>query len=130
VSSTVDVAESVAGAIAELEEAFTVSVEPTGDGGAVVTVHELELGDRWQPGQIDLVFEVAYNYPNAAIYPYFTTPLLNRADGGQFPAALQRVDWRGAPRTQISLRANRWNPQIDKATGAVLQVQRWFETEP
>jgi hypothetical protein len=130
VSSTLDVAESVSGAIAELEEAFTVSAEPTGDGGALVTVHALELGDRWQPNQIELVFEVAYNYPYAAIYPYFTTSLLNRADGGQWPTALQRVDWRGAPRTQISLRANRWNPQIDKATGAVLQVQRWFETAP
>lgn len=129
-SSTADVAESVAAAIAELEEAFRVSAEPTGDGGALVTVHELQVGDRWQPSQIDLVFEVAFNYPYAAIYPFFTTPELNRADGGQWPSALQRVDWRGAPRTQVSLRANRWNPQIDKAIGAVFQVQRWFESAP
>lgn len=127
-SSIADVAEAVAVAIDELEEACRVSAEPTGDGGAIVTVHELEIGEGWQPSRIDLVFEVAFNYPYAAIYPYFTTPDLIRTDGGQLPAALQRVEWRGASRTQISLRASRWSPQVDKATGAVLQVQRWFGT--
>lgn len=125
-----DVAEPVKRAVAELERDFEVALEPTGDGGAILTVHGLEIGQRWQPDPIDLTCELAFNYPFAAIYPYYTTPDLVRTDGGAWPSALQRVEWRGAPRTQISLRSNRWNPQVDTALGAVTQVKRWFNTVP
>lgn len=120
--------ETVRAAIEELEQSFRISVEPTGDGGAVITVHELAIGQRWQPNSIDLLFEVLYNYPHAPIYPYYTTSDLTRGDSAAWPSALQRVAWRGAQRTQISLRANRWNPSVDTAVGAVLQVQKWFLT--
>ena len=123
-----DVADSVRTAIAELERVFSVNASPTGDGGAVVTVHGLDVGERWRPSLIELTFDIPYNYPHAPIYPYYTEPELERADSGTWPPALQRVAWRGAQRTQISLRATRWNPAVDTAVGAVLQVQRWFET--
>jgi hypothetical protein len=126
--SVPELSESVELAIEELRQSFTLSVTPTGDGGAVVTVHDLPIDERWEPSTIDLLFEIPYNYPHAAIYPYYTTPELNRGDGGAWPTALQRVSWREAPRTQISLRANRWNANVDTAVGAVLQVRRWFET--
>lgn len=119
--------ESVQKAIDELEREFEITSSATGDGGAIVTVHDLPIGQHWQPSSIELTFEVAYNYPHAPIYPYFTTPELNRRDGGALPSALQRVAWQGAQRTQISLRANRWNPTVDTAVGGVVQVQRWFE---
>jgi hypothetical protein len=123
-----DFSETVQRAIEELERMFTITATATGDGGAIVAVHALSINERWQPSSIALMFEVAYNYPHAPIYPYYTTPELNRCDGGGWPSALQRVAWRDAQRTQISLRANRWNPSVDTAVGAVLQVQRWFET--
>ncbi len=125
---TAEFSESVQQAIEGLERMFRVTVTATGDGGAIMTVHDLSISDRWQPSLIELTFEVAYNYPHAPIYPYFTTPELNRRDGGAWPSALQRVVWREAQRTQISLRANHWNPIVDTAVGAVVQVQRWFET--
>jgi hypothetical protein len=123
-----DFSETVQQAIKELERLFTVTAAPIGDGGAIVTVHGLSINEPWQPSSIDLTFEVAYNYPHAPIYPYYTTPELNRGEGAARTSALQRVTWREAQRTQISLRSNRWNPNVDTAVGAVLQVQRWFET--
>ena len=126
-TSAPPLASAVSEAIEYLRGMFEVTVEPSGDGGAIVTVHGLEIGDRWNPSVIDLIFEVAFNYPFAAIYPYFTTPDLNRSDGEQ-PQALQRVGWRGVSRTQISRRAARWNPEVDTAAGAVLQVQQWLRT--
>jgi len=126
VSAAVDLAPSVAGAIAELEQAgYTLSAVALGDGGSLVTVHNFLFSDRWLPESGDLTFEVPYNYPFAPIYPYYTTSELTRREGER-PAALQIVDWRGGRYTQISLRAPNWNPQIDTAAGAVAQVAHWF----
>jgi hypothetical protein len=126
-AETTQLADSVQTATAQLAEVFEITVEPTGDGGAVVTVRGVDAGERWSPSSLEVSFEIAFNYPFAAIYPYFTRPDLQPAAGQALPSALQRVEWRGAERTQISLRANRWNPQVDTAVGAVLQVQRWFQ---
>jgi hypothetical protein len=130
VSAIPDIAETVRGAFAQLERDFRASLEPIGDGGAILTIRDLDIGERWRPNPIDLTFEIAFNYPYAAIYPFYTTPELTRTDGGPWPSALQRVGWRGAQRTQISLRANRWNPQVDTALGAVIQVRQWFVKVP
>jgi len=119
-------AEAVAAAIDYLREMFELTVEPTGNGGAIVTIHGLEIGDKWNPNVIDLTFEIAFNYPFAPIYPYYTLTELSRTDGGGWPSGLQRIDWRGALWTQVSLRATRWNPQMDTAAGAAFQVQQWF----
>jgi Prokaryotic E2 family E len=128
IDALTDLSDSVRRAVGDLQRLFSVTATATGDGGAVVTVHDLPISERWRPSLIDLTFEVAYNYPHAPIYPYYTTPELARSNGGAAPAALQRVAWREAQWTQISLRATRWNPTVDTAVGAVLQVQRWFET--
>jgi hypothetical protein len=123
-------AAEVARAIAELEAEFgEVTAEPTGDGGARVTVHDVELGDRWAPKRTAVHFVLAYNYPDAAIYPYFVTNDLQRIDNGPWPGALQRgIDTFGTgPRVQVSLRASRWRPHVDTAVGAIQQVRRWFQ---
>ena len=122
------VASPVADAIDYLRDMFEVTVDASGDGGALVTVHSLEIGEAWTSVSIDLAFHIPFNYPFAPIYPYYTRPDLSRADGQAVPPALQRVDWNGAPHTQVSLRANRWNPAVDTAVGAVIQVQRWFRS--
>lgn len=113
-------------AIVELEREYGVAVEPDGSGGAIVTVSPVDLGPRWSPQSVELIFAIAFNYPFAAIYPFYTEPALSRTDGGAWPSALQRVGWRGREVTQISLRANRWNPSVDTAAGAVAQVAHWF----
>lgn len=124
--TTETVSASVASAIVELEREYEVAVEPDGTGGAIVTVNAADLGPKWSPQVVDLIFVIAFNYPFAPIYPFYTEPVLSRADGGAWPSALQRVGWRGREVTQISLRANRWNPSVDTAAGAVAQVAHWF----
>jgi hypothetical protein len=122
-----DPVTSVQGAIAELTESFGEPVvEPDGQGGAYVTLPGIELGPRWSPPTIDLSFHLPFNYPDAPVYPFFAPPGLAPADGGATPQALQQVGWRERPVTQISLRANRWKPQHDTATGAVMQVIHRF----
>ena len=125
-SAAVELADAVAAAVADLERAgYTLSASATGDGGSIVTVHNFPFGERWLPESGDLTFEIAYNYPFAAIYPYYTTSDLNLREGDR-PSALQIVDWRGSRYTQVSLRATNWNPQIDTALGALAQVEHWF----
>ena len=121
-----DISATVSEAIRELEEEFQLEVEPDSGGGVIVTVLGVDLSERWAPQTVDLSFSVPFNYPFASIYPFFTAPELERRDGGEWPSALQRVDWRGRRVTQISLRANRWNPNVDTAYGAVIQVLHWF----
>lgn len=125
-SAAADTNDVVAGAIRELEQEFELAVEPDGNGGAIVSVLGVDLGERWAPRIVDISFNVAFNYPFAPIYPFYTSPALERRDGGEWPSALQRVDWRGNQVTQISLRANHWNPNVDTANGAVIQALHWF----
>lgn len=126
--STVDasIVPTVAAAVVYLNGLFSAEAEPSGDGGAIVVVRGLDIGETWTPTSMNLTFEIPFNYPFAAIYPFYCEAGLARADGQALPSALQRVDWRGGSMTQVSLRASRWNPQIDTAAGAVLQVQEWF----
>jgi hypothetical protein len=117
----------VAAAIADLAHEFGVTeVESTGDGGAYVKLNEIEIGPRWQPTHAELSFLVPFNFPYAYIYPFYTDQVLTRADGGDQPNALQRVNWRGRDVTQISLRPNRWQPQYESASSLVYLVQHWF----
>lgn len=121
------VTAAITEAVAELERLFgSVDVEPDGTGGAYVTVRELDLGERWTPKVVPLSFQLAYNYPYAAVYPFYCPAGLQRADGGAWPPALQQVMWRDRSVVQISLRANRWSPAHDSAAGAVAQVRRFF----
>jgi Prokaryotic E2 family E len=125
-----DVAAPVELAIGELDSDFDrIEVEPDGAGGAFLTIKNLELGEGWKPPHSDIAFQILFNYPYAPVYPFYVTAALERADGGAFPQALQRVTWRGREAVQVSLRANRWQPQHDNASGAVTQVRHWFQTQ-
>jgi hypothetical protein len=118
----------VAAAIEELGGEFTVTSRPTGDGGAIVTAHGIEIGDAWQPNRIDIQFLIPYNYPFPQIYPFYTESAISRSQGGQLPSALAAVGWDGKSVTQISLRPSRWNPSHDTANGALEQVRHWFRS--
>jgi hypothetical protein len=120
---------SIADAVDELGQLFgTVDAEPDETGGAYVTIREIDLGERWTPRIVPLTFQLAFNYPYAAVYPYYCPAGVARVDGCPLPQAIQNVMWRGRPVLQISLRANRWSPAHDSAAGAVEQVRRFFQT--
>ena len=120
--SATAIADTVARALEELEQVFpgAVTHEPDGTGGAYVTVAGCELGDRWTRPVAAVSFHVPFNYPWAAIYPYYLPG--DAWPVGPAPPALQRIVWRGREVVQVSLRHNQWNPQIDNALGSVRQV--------
>ena len=123
------IAPSVRVALEELEADFAeVESEPDGAGGAFVRIKKLDLGENWQPAETELAFQLLFNYPYAPVYPFYATSELRRADDGPLPQPLQKVNWRESDVTQISLRANQWQPQHDTASGAVAQVRHWFRT--
>jgi hypothetical protein len=129
VSVETDVAAAVAAAITELGHEYpSVSWEADGSGGAYVTVGPVALGSRWRPSEAQITFQLAFNYPHAAVYPFFTVPELERIDGGAWPSALQKVAWRDQQVVQISLRANRWQPAYDTASSILALVGHWFRT--
>jgi hypothetical protein len=128
--STAVVAADVGRGLEELEDAFPGRVrhEPDGEGGTFVTIEEIQLSDRWTAPRCELTFHLAYNYPAASIYPYYLPKEVILADGG-FPAALQRVEWRGNQVIQVSLRQENWDPRRDNAVGAVMQTQSWLRSQ-
>ena len=128
-SAQPEVNEAIAAAIAELREEYQeMSWTPDGSGGAYVAVTPLEFGERWAPATATVEFGLAFNYPYAPVYPFYTTAALARADGGAWPSALQPVNWRGMNVTQISLRIRRWEPSHDTASTALRFVEHWFQT--
>jgi hypothetical protein len=125
--STLELAPPLSAAIHELERDFgDITCEPDGAGGAYVRVSEVEAGPLWDPTVIPIEFQILFNYPFAAIYPYYTIDELRRVDGA-WPNALQHVDWRGRRVVQISLRATRWQPNLETASSALAQVRHWLQ---
>jgi hypothetical protein len=125
--SALELAQPLAVALDELNRDFgSLHAEPDGSGGVVVTVGSVEAGERWRPIVVPIEFQLLYNYPFAAIYPYYTTIELQRVDGEPWPPALQRVEWRGRQMVQISLRSTRWQPGIETASSSLAQVRHWL----
>lgn len=122
---TSEVDEAIAEIGAEFDE---VDSEPDGEGGAYVAVAGIETLGRWLPDPLTLEFRILFNYPHAAIYPFYATPELALAVPGPLPQAIQRVVWRERQVTQISLSSPHWSPQHDSALSKLKLAQRWLQT--
>lgn len=112
-------------ALDELEEVFPgrVAVIAEDVNGAVVRIVGVELSARWAAPTGELWFLIPFHYPDAAIYPYYVT---GATPSGGNVQALQQVNWRGMAATQVSLRHNGWNPNVDTALGSVRQTLAWL----
>lgn len=124
--SAVALSADITQALRELEEAFPGRVTVVSDdaNGAIVGIEGIELSSRWAPPHGDLWFLIPFHYPDAAIYPYYVTGAV-----GTGLQALQPASWRGMPATQVSLRHNGWNPQVDTALGSVRQALAWLRSQ-
>jgi hypothetical protein len=114
-------------ALEELDRVFRgqVMVESEDGNGTIIRLTGIELGPRWSASTGDLWFLIPFNYPDAAIYPYYVT---GATPTGGYIAALQPVQWRGMAATQVSLRHNGWNPNVDTALGSVRQTLAWLRS--
>lgn len=126
--SGLTLASPVEAAIHELEAEYAdIEWEPDGEGGAYVSAGPVEFGARWTPEAASVSCQIAFNYPDAAIYPFYTTSAL-QSTVGLWPSALQRVNWRGIDVVQISLRIRQWRPEHDTVSTAIAMVRHWFRT--
>ena len=106
----------------------TVDVEPDGQGGVFVTVHNVSVGGAYVPAETWLGFHISAAYPHADVYPHFIG-VVQRADGAGHGPAVQHVDWRGRQALQLSRRSNRWNPAVDNVALKAEKVIAWFFTK-
>ena len=116
-------------ALHELEDHFgdDFASEPDGQGGALVAIDKISLGKTWTKTKVSLRFVVPYNFPATPPYPYYLPR--DAHPSGTWPAALQPIEWRGAPVIQVSLRHNRWDATRDSLLGCVLQVTAWLREQ-
>ncbi len=122
--------DEVRKAIQELRASFAdhhVDVEEDGQGGAYVTVHDLDFGARLSPARGWLGFIVGFHYPAADVYPLFGPPL-TMADGSTLTGPFQGAKWRDKPSTQISRRSNARRDEVDTAATKLTKVLEWLRT--
>ena len=121
-------------AIAEIEAAFRghrVDTVPEEQGGAYVIVHDLDIGDCYQPDTTWVGFLITFQYPHADVYPHFIDPQVARVDKqplGQSFSGPTNWDGREGPATQVSRRSKPWNPATDTAATKLAKVLDWIRT--
>ena len=123
---------AVVQAIKELRCRFPesdVKARDTGDGGAVVTIDRVDVGDGYTPMETWVGFCISYQYPHADIYPLFVRADLTRVDGGSHGEGITLQTFEGQPALQLSRRSNRLNPETDTAALKVIKVIEWLRTQ-
>ncbi len=128
--------DSVQQAIAEIRAAFPghkLDVEPDADGGAYVKVHDLGLGDEYEPSVSWLAFRITFQYPFADIYPHFCIPILKRKDSRPLGAGFNlNNQWQtpkaSEPAIMLSRRSNRLDPETDTAALKLAKVLDWIRS--
>jgi hypothetical protein len=115
--------------ITELQEHYRdVVVVPTGDGGARVTVADVEMPETLMPRRSWVGFVLPYNYDEVQVYGHFVPADLRRADGGPLegPGLQSGQSWEGRPATKVSRQSARWRPGADSALLKMLKVVDWL----
>jgi len=121
-------------AITQIKEAFPnhpVDVEPEGQGGAYITVNNVQIGEQYMPSTSWIGFLITFQYPHADVYPHFIDGGIRRVNGGLingngFSAP---SNWQNRSAIQISRRSNRLNPAIDTAATKLAKVISWLKTQ-
>jgi len=116
-------------AVAEVGASFDghrVETEDDGEGGAIVTVHDLDLGPAYAPQFSWCAFHITFQYPHADVYPHHLVPELARANGQPLGEAFSGpTEWRGRRVIQVSRKANHLDPAVDTAVAKLHKVLAW-----
>lgn len=110
-------------------EGHAIDAVDDGEGGAVVTVGDLDLGSKYSPSISWCAFHITFQYPHADVYPLYFRPDLVRADGQPLGEAISGpVEWRGRKAIQVSRRANHLDPAVDTAAAKLHKVLAWMRS--
>ena len=123
-------------AVEEVRSAFpahTVDVESDGHDGACVKVHDLCIGEQYEPDISWVAFRITFQYPHADVYPHFCVPGLKRKDGkalgNEFnPNNTWQTPTKSEVATMISRRSNHLNPATDTAALKLAKVLDWVRS--
>lgn len=125
--------EAVTQAISEIRKRFDgheVEVAEDGEGGAYVTVKDLEVGPLYVQRTTWLGAQIVCTYPYADVYPHFCRGDLTRVDRRELGEGTSRTTWRERSAVQLSRRSNQLNAEIDRADLKFLKVLEWLRTHP
>jgi hypothetical protein len=104
------------------------------DGGALVMVEGMEIGQVFSPSISWIGFHITWPYPDADVYPHFIDPKVqyvgtgavpNQYPEGNLPTAMTRgatMPGFEVPAIQVSRRSNRRNAETDSALEKLLRV--------
>lgn len=115
-------------AVEEVRRFFgEIEVKDVSQGGALVVVKEVFLGDQYAPSKSWIGFVIGFQYPRADVYPHFVTHELKRVDGKSLGSGFSApVVWDEKQSTQISRRSNRLDPSVDTAATKLAKVLKWI----
>ena len=125
--------ETVAEAITQIRERFDgheVHVREDSEGGAFVTVDELEVGQLYTQKATWLGARIVCTYPYADVYPHFCRGDLSRVDGRGLGDGTSAATWEEKAAIQLSRRSNHLDPELDRADLKFLKVLEWLRTHP
>ena len=124
----------VRSALDQIAEAFAgcrLDAVEDGQGGALVTLHDVPLGGGpFQQPDTWVGFHITHTYPYADIYPHFVRHDLSRSDGRALGQGMSIGSYRNQPAVQVSRRSNRQDPTTDTALLKLCKVLRWLESRP
>lgn len=107
-----------------------VDIEPEDQGGAYVVVHELSIGEQYEPSLTWVGFLMTFQYPRADVYPHFLCAELRRRNGAPLGNGFSGpTQWRNRQAIQVSRRSNRWNPVSDTAAIKLTKVLEWLRSQ-
>jgi hypothetical protein len=123
-------------AIEEIRSAFhghKLDEGPDAEGGAYVKVHDLFIGEQYEPATSWIAFRITFQYPFADVYPHFCVPTLKRKDGGGVGDGFNLNNaWQtpkgSEPAILMSRRSNRLNPESDTAAHKLVKILDWMRT--
>lgn len=122
----------VAAAIQGVRDAFPghqVEVVDEPQGGAMVIVHDLSIGDQYVPAHSWCGFTVSFQYPEASPYPHYICGTVKRIDKKSLGEGLTAGHTcHGRPAIQVSRRSNRWDPAVDTAAIKLQRVLDWIRS--
>ena len=109
------------------------------DGGALVMVGGMEIGQGFSPSISWIGFHITWPYPDADVYPHFIDPKVqyvgtgvapNQYPEGNLPTAMTRgatMPGFEVPAIQVSRRSNRRNAETVRALEKLLRVIEFLQ---
>jgi len=122
-------------AVEEIRNAYrghVLEVLPDDEGGAFVKVHDLLLGEQYQPARSWVAFRITFQYPFADIYPHYCMANLARKDGRALGEGFSQNTWKSPAgdeaATMLSRRSNHLNAATDTAALKLAKILDWIKT--